>query len=82
MLRIHTVNGITSQGLGVWSITALSSLFQLFGDGQFYWRRNPEHPEKTTDLSQVTDKFYNIMLHRIQLANNGIRTHNVSDDRH
>jgi hypothetical protein len=23
---------------------------------QFYWRRKPEDPEKTTDLSQVNDK--------------------------
>jgi len=64
---------------GIWSSAQLSAIFQLYHDGQFYWK--PEYAGKITDLSQVTDKRYHIMLYRVH-RHEQVQTYSFFGDSH
>jgi hypothetical protein len=68
--------------LGLWCLTPLSTIFQLYRGRQFYWWKKPEYPEKTNDL---VASHWQTSLHNVVSStprHEWVRTHNINGDRH
>ena len=76
---VHDENTVYQQfimyvWIGLWCLTPLSTIFQLYCGGQFYWWRKQEYPkEKKTHWPATSDW--------VHLAMNRLRTHTFSGDR-
>jgi hypothetical protein len=53
---------------------SLSTIFQIYHGGKFYWWKKLEYRKKTTDLMQVTDNLSHLMLYRVHLTTSKIQT--------
>ena len=72
MRLFHKYNGINTkidgkgnEGIELWCLTPLSTIFQLYLGCQFYCWRKPECLEKTTDMSHL---FFYLELENVCLT--------------
>ena len=60
-------------GLWIWCLTSLSTIFQLYRGSQFYWWRKTEYQRKPLTSSKSLTNFYHIMLYGVDLVWSGFK---------
>ena len=68
--------------LGLWCLTPLSTIFQLYHGGQFNCmvEKKGENHRPVANQRQLYHIIY--LVYRVHLAMNGVQTHNFRGDRH
>jgi hypothetical protein len=82
MIVLKFLKNQSTRWLGLWYLTPLSTIFQLYRGSQFYWWRKLECLDKThrSAASHLQTLSHNVVSSTPRVS--GVRTHNVSGDRH
>ena len=75
----HNLIKTSCYNTGLWCLTPLSTIISVIMWRSILLVEVTGVPGKTTDLSQITDKFYHIMLYRVHLVMSVIPNHNFSN---